>query len=88
MSSGNVRTTVFLELQPTWSSFGEPRAIGMTVSNMTKKKPKNAVGPVIELELVLPAAAFDPLRPVVTIEVPESALDFTPEVTVTGVGDE
>lgn len=86
--SAMVSTTLFVELEAVWSPYGEPRAIGMRVVNTTKKKPKNAAGPVVELTLRLPAAAFDPLRPVVTIEVPESALDFTPTVTVEGVGED
>lgn len=75
--------TVFLTLEPQFGNYGNPRPVrGFQVSNLTKKRPTKPHGPVIELKLSLPSAAFEPLRPVVEIEVPEGALDYTATVEV------
>lgn len=76
-------TTVYLTLKPTFRRWGDPPAVdSFTVAAMTKTRPKNPAGPVVELKLTLPSAAFEPLRPVVEIEVPEDALDYAATVDV------
>lgn len=82
----STETTVYLTLTPKWSRYrdreGNPHLRGMTVANMTKTRPKQAKGPVVKLTLRVPEAAFKPLAPTVVIDVPESALDYEPTVTV------
>lgn len=82
--SKTVETTVYLVLEPKFGNYphDDRPVVGMTVARMTKSKPERATGPVIKLKLSLPAAAFEPLAPTVTIEVPEGALDFEPVVVV------
>lgn len=77
-----LETTVWLTLEPQFRSYGGGDATGMTVSKMTKSKPKGG-GPKIKLKLKMPSRAFAPLAPTVTIEVPEDALSWPePEITV------
>lgn len=82
----STETTVYLTLTPKWQRWkdrdGNPVLAGMTVENMTKTRPKQAKGPVVKLTLRVPVAAFKPLAPTVVIDVPESALDYEPTVTV------
>lgn len=77
----------FLTLVPVWSRWahendGSPKLERIEVGKMTKNRPAQASGPVVELVISVPDAAFKPLRPVVTIDVPEQALDFEPTVLV------
>lgn len=79
-------TTVYLTLTPKWNRWtgpdGHPSLAGIAVENVTKTRPKQARGPVVKLTLRVPDTAFKPLSPTVVIDVPDSALDFEPTVTV------
>lgn len=76
----------FLRIEPVWRhSFyeDEPRLQEIKVTGVTQKRPRIAQnGCVVELSLSVPDAAFKPLRPQVTIEIPPEALNFEPTVTV------
>lgn len=68
------KTTVWLTLEPRWRrDYGHVEAVleGFEVSKMTKSPPRGPHGPVIALELIVPDSVFMPMRPTVTIEVPE-----------------
>jgi hypothetical protein len=78
---------VYLQLEPVWSTYRRDDAGGravdhLKVTKVLKNRPERITGVVVELRLRVPDAAFKPLAPVVTIDVPESALDFEPQVTV------
>lgn len=75
-------TTVFLTVEPQFHRYNPDRVAGCTVTNMTKNRPKRSTGVVVALELRIPDAAFLPLRPMVTVDVPQEALDYTPTVSV------
>lgn len=57
--------TVYLQLEPTWSWYNPDQLTGMNVVTMTKTRPKHPRGPVVQLKLLVPDAAFKPLRVVV-----------------------
>lgn len=78
----NVETTVWLTLEPTRGNYGDRPVNGMRVAKLTQSRPKNDRLPVVKLTIRLPARAFDPLAPDVTIEVPEDALSW-PEPVIT-----
>jgi hypothetical protein len=80
-------TTVYLQLEPEWSSWqkdsnGNPNVAGMKVTKTTKNRPTRITGVLVKLRLRIPDSAFKPLSPTVTVDVPESALDYEPVVTV------
>lgn len=75
-------TTVYLTVEPRWSSYNPEKLAGIGVTNCTKNKPSHPTGPVVKLTLRIPDGAFKPLAPTVTIDIPESALDYPPVVTV------
>lgn len=79
-------TTVYLQIEPEFSSYrdadGNQRVTGMRVTKMVKKSPGRISGVMVKLRLRIPDAAFKPLAPTVTVDVPESALDYEPVVTV------
>lgn len=77
-----VETTVWLMVDPTWPRGASDVPVGMTVASVLKNKPKRISGVAVKLRLRIPAQAFLPLRPEVTIDVPEGALEYEPEVTV------
>lgn len=83
-----VETTFYVQLVPTfrqgYSSSGEAalKVRSITVGSVTKKRPPKPKAPVVQLKLRLPAAAFLPLAPEVTIEVPENAIEYEPVVSV------
>lgn len=77
-------TTAYLVLRPSFSSY-TGNVSSFHVEAVRKKRPtggaaSNAV--VLALTLRMPEAAFEPLRPEVTITVPEGAYEIVPEVTV------
>ena len=81
----NYETTAYLVLRPTYTPWSPKRVNGFTVGGVRKKRPtgKAAAGSIVmALSLKMPAAAFEPLQPEVTIEVPEGAYDLVPEVDV------
>ena len=77
-------TVCWLTLKPTFARRGDDVvATGMAVTGVRKNRPTGSREPVVKLRLRLPAQAFAPLAPEVTIEVPEGALSWPePEVTV------
>lgn len=79
-------TTVYLQIEPEWShwtdSNGDRTVRGMKVTKMTKNRPDRISGVVVKLSLRIPDGAFKPLAPAVVVDVPESALDYEPVVTV------
>lgn len=77
-------TTVYLTVEPTWGrySYNRDQLQNISVTRVTKKRPPRSAGPVVKLTLSIPDAAFHPLQPEVTIDVPPDALDFEPTVTV------
>jgi hypothetical protein len=80
-------TTVFIQCEPEWSSYardsnGNPDVAGMRVTKMTKNRPDRITGVLVKVKLRIPDGAFKPLSPTVIIDVPESALDYEPTVTV------
>ena len=79
-----VDATVWLTLEPTFYKYGPSSDLpnGMRVAKMTTKRPTSGNRPCVKLTMRLPAAAFKPLAPDVTIEVPEEALVW-PEPTIT-----
>lgn len=77
-----IETTVWLTLEPRFSSYGDRPVTGMRVAKMTTKRPTSGGRPAVRLTMRLPAAAFKPLAPDVTIEVPEECLVW-PEPTIT-----
>lgn len=78
----------FLRLEPTWryswpGTDDDPKLDGVKVTGATQKRPRTAQnGCVVELSITVPDAAFKPLRPRVTIDIPPEALDFEPTVNV------
>jgi hypothetical protein len=68
-------TTVWLALRPRWRPMRpydtEPVLDGFDVEQVTKNPPRDSQGPFIKLRLIVPDSVFAPLRPAVTIEVPE-----------------
>jgi len=79
-------TTVYLEIEPEWSQYahanGDPRLSKIKVTRALQNRPRRIGGVVVAVRLRIPDAAFLPLRPTVTVEVPEAALAYEPEVTV------
>lgn len=79
-------TRCFLRVEPVWRHTfydPEPQLQEIKVTGCTQKRPRVAQnGTVVELTLSIPDAAFTPLRPRVTIEIPPEALSFEPTVTV------
>lgn len=86
MLGKKVETTVYLQLEPLWSSYrgsdGQPTVRGVKVTKITQQRPKRINGVAVKLTVKLPAAAFLPLAPTVVVDVPEGALEFEPEVSV------
>lgn len=86
MAHKQVETTFYIQLEPAFRRY--PRADGthevtsIKPRSMTQNRPAKSAHPVVKITLRLPAAAFLPLAPVVTIDVPAEAIDFTPTVTV------
>lgn len=82
-----IEATVYLALEPVFSRHvrgedGTPAVEGLRISGMTKKRP-GAGKPCVRLRLRLPARAFAPLAPEVTIEVDEDTMSIPePQVTV------
>ena len=67
-----MKATCYLTLEPEFRSWGSsPRPlVGFHVSKVTKRPPDpRSRGVVVELSLDVPAAAFEPLRPVVDVEI-------------------
>jgi hypothetical protein len=79
-----VETEAWLVLEPSFSKRGgELVATSMRITGVRKNRPESTRDPVVKLKLRIPARAFAPLAPVVTIEVPEDLLVIPePEVTV------
>lgn len=79
-------TRCYLRIEPVWRhTWGEdePRLQEIKVTGVTQKRPRTTQnGCVVELSLSVPDAAFKPLRPKVTIDIPPEALDFEPVVNV------
>lgn len=81
-------TKVWLTIKPIWSNHrtgpdgSTPGVDGMRVSSVLKTRPKSIDGVAVTLTLNIPDEAFYPLRPEVTIDVPEAALHYEPQVTV------
>lgn len=75
-------TSIYLTLEAKWSKWNPDTITSIAVVGTTKTRPRNPRGPVVKLTLNLPDQAFMPLRPEVTIDIPEEAIDFTPVVTV------
>lgn len=78
----NATATCCLTLEPTFRR-GSTVPSGFSIGKLTKKPPTSGRLPYIKLRITMPLAAFAPLAPEVTIEVPEGAMRFPePEVTV------
>jgi hypothetical protein len=78
---------IYLQLEPVWCRYkrdgsGQPAVDHLKVTKVLQKRPDRITGVVVELRLRVPDAAFKPLAPVVTIDIPEEALSFEPVVTV------
>lgn len=82
-----LQTDVWLTLDPRWRRSGDDMsASGFTVVKATKNRPEGT-SPVVKLRLRLPAAAFAPLAPTVTIEVPEEGISFPEPIIEVDLGD-
>ena len=80
-----MQTTVYMKLKPRWRRnhyMNEDELAGFDVDGVNKSRPRRAAGPVVKLTLSIPDQAFYPLRPEVTIDIPEEALDYTATVRV------
>lgn len=78
---------IFLQLEPVWHRWrkdadGRPSVDHLKVTKMLQTRPGRIAGVVVEVKIRIPDAAFLPLSPVVTIDIPEEALTFEPEITV------
>lgn len=85
-------TTVWLALRPRWRPMRnyetDPVLDGFDVEKVTKNPPRGPHGPVVKLRLIVPDSSFAPLRPTVTIEVPEHLVaDPRIEVELPDLGD-
>lgn len=86
-TSDMLQTTVWLTLEPRWRRSGDDMtASGFTVTKATKNRPEGTA-PVVRMNLRLPAAAFAPLAPTVTIEVPEEGISFPEPIVEIDLGD-
>lgn len=78
MADGMKRAEAYLVLEPKWNRCfaGEPRLDGFTIARITQKRPSTVRGDAVVMKVAIrvPEAAFKPIAPSVTIEVPESML--------------
>lgn len=84
MAEQMLETTCFLALEPKFrrAAAGDLTCTGFKVAKATQNRSASRE-PVVKLRLRLPARAFAPLAPEVTIEVPEGSLSWPePEVTI------
>jgi hypothetical protein len=81
-------TTFYLQVEPVWANYrnrdGDLPLRGIKVTKLVQNRPTRITGVGVKLTLRIPDAAFKPLSPEVVIDVPESALDYEPVVTVNG----
>lgn len=79
-----LETECWLVLEPSFAHRGgDVVATSMRVTAVRRNRPDSTSAPVVKLRLRMPARAFAPLAPTVTIELPEDALVWPePEVTV------
>jgi hypothetical protein len=75
-------TSFYISVEPRWSAYDPEQLAGIVASKITQRRPQFVHGVVVKLKLKIPDAAFKPLQPEVVIDVPEEALDYTPDVTV------
>jgi len=79
----------YLQLRPDFRSWGDQGCSGFSIVGLTQKRPKKAVGViVVELNMKMPLGAFEPLRPVVNIEVPEGVGELMVEASVSTPPDD
>jgi hypothetical protein len=73
----------YLQLRPSFNNWGERACNGFSIIGLTQKRPQKAVGViVVELSMSMPLAAFEPLRPVVNIDVPEGVGELRIDASV------
>jgi hypothetical protein len=84
-----ISTEVWLQVEPTFSAYassnGDRSVTKIRVANVTSRRPTGrakAGTMVMRLKLNVPEAAFKPLAPVVTIEVPSDMLLNADDVNV------
>lgn len=81
-------TTIYLQCEPVWHKWrtdketGEPALDGLRVTKTLKSRPDKVTGVLVKLQLRIPDGAFRPLTPAVVVDIPESAVDHEPTVTV------
>lgn len=77
-------TTCYLVIEPRFGKkdWDREKLYDISVARATKTSPKQFKGIVVKLRLKIPDAAFKPLSPEVTIDVPEDALTYEPEIAV------
>lgn len=83
---------IYLQVEPVWHQWrkgkdGNPEVERLKVTKVLQTRPERITGVVVELRLRIPDGAFKPLAPVVTIDVPEEALNYEPEVTIEFPGE-
>lgn len=80
-----ISAKAYLVLQPEIGKqyYNDGQITGFKISKLTQTKPSKATpGIVVELALSLPLSAFEPLRPVVHIDVPEGVGEIQIDATV------
>lgn len=77
-------TMCYLIVEPRFGkqAWNRDQVVGMAVARVVKNRPRNFKGVAVKLTLTIPDAAFKPLAPEVTIDVPEEALSYEPKISV------
>lgn len=90
MAEGMKRAEAYLVLEPRWSSYswqGDKVLNGFTITRVVQNRPKTVPGDAVVMRIAIrvPDAAFKPISPSVTIEVPESMLITGDAITASAV---
>ncbi len=78
-----MKTPVWLQLQPQWSTWGNPpRLTGLRLAKATAKRPKTPLGGavVMHLEVEVPDALFLPLQASVAVSRATALATVTPQI--------
>jgi hypothetical protein len=75
-----MKTTCYLQVEPTFARWDPDKVYSITVKRVTQRNPRDPLPGcvVVKLNLNIADAAFEPLKPVVDVDIPA---DLTQAVT-------